>query len=404
MTDPVNFLLVDDLEENLLSLEALLQRDGLSFLKARSGDEALELLLKHDVALALLDVQMPGMDGFQLAEFMRGSERDAAHPDHLPHRRAPPTASAASAAMRPARSTSSRSRSSRTSCAARPTSSSTCISSGARSLRSATRWKTAAQALKHADRRKNEFLAVLGHELRNPIAALNAGLQLLRKQASTERADLLHEKMERQVVHLSRLIEDLLDISRITRARSRWKQEIELATLVHSAVEASQSADRGRGTQLHPRASGRTDLAPRRPHPHGAGDHQPAQQRRQVHAGGRGDQACGAMQRKPGGDRGLRQRHRHSARDAVANFSDLRPDRRPSGSGIGGPRHRSRAGAEAGPASRRSDCGRRARDRTKARPSRSPSRSRRPVPAEPRQRRSAPQIDRRALCHGRGRG
>ena len=75
MLDPVNFLIVDDLEENLLSLEALLQRDGLTFLKARSGDEALEILLRHDVALALLDVQMPGMDGFQLAEFMRGNER-----------------------------------------------------------------------------------------------------------------------------------------------------------------------------------------------------------------------------------------------------------------------------------------------------------------------------------------
>jgi signal transduction histidine kinase len=73
--DPINFLIVDDLEENLLSLEALLQRDGLAFLKARSGEEALEILLKHDVALALLDVQMPGMDGFQLAEFMRGAER-----------------------------------------------------------------------------------------------------------------------------------------------------------------------------------------------------------------------------------------------------------------------------------------------------------------------------------------
>ena len=75
MLEPINFLIVDDLEENLLSLEALLQRDGLAFLKARSGEEALEILLKHDVALALLDVQMPGIDGFQLAEFMRGNER-----------------------------------------------------------------------------------------------------------------------------------------------------------------------------------------------------------------------------------------------------------------------------------------------------------------------------------------
>ena len=55
---PVYFLLVDDLEENLLALEALLKRDGLALLTARSGPEALELLLKYDVALALLDVDV----------------------------------------------------------------------------------------------------------------------------------------------------------------------------------------------------------------------------------------------------------------------------------------------------------------------------------------------------------
>lgn len=73
--NPVPFLLVDDLEENLLSLEALLRRDDLLLLKARSGDEALELLLHNDVALALVDVQMPGLNGFDLAELMRGNER-----------------------------------------------------------------------------------------------------------------------------------------------------------------------------------------------------------------------------------------------------------------------------------------------------------------------------------------
>ncbi len=71
----VTCLLVDDLEENLLSLEALLRRDSLVVLKARSGDQALELLLQHDVALALVDVQMPGLNGFELAELMRGNER-----------------------------------------------------------------------------------------------------------------------------------------------------------------------------------------------------------------------------------------------------------------------------------------------------------------------------------------
>ena len=76
----INLLLVDDLAENLLALEALLKRDGLAFHTARSGEEALELMLKHDYALALLDVQMPGMDGFELAEFMRANERSR----HIP--------------------------------------------------------------------------------------------------------------------------------------------------------------------------------------------------------------------------------------------------------------------------------------------------------------------------------
>lgn len=72
---PAPLLLVDDLEENLLSLEALLRRQDLEIVTARSGDQALELLLDKDFALALVDVQMPGLNGFELAELMRGNER-----------------------------------------------------------------------------------------------------------------------------------------------------------------------------------------------------------------------------------------------------------------------------------------------------------------------------------------
>jgi len=68
-------LAVDDVAENLTALEALLLQPGLTLLKATSGTEALELLLGNEVALALVDVQMPGMTGFELAELMRGSDR-----------------------------------------------------------------------------------------------------------------------------------------------------------------------------------------------------------------------------------------------------------------------------------------------------------------------------------------
>ncbi|MDV3468894.1 hybrid sensor histidine kinase/response regulator [Stenotrophomonas sp. C3(2023)] len=72
---PVNLLIVDDVPQNLVAMEALLRRDGVNLLLAQSGAQALELLLEHEVALALLDVHMPEIDGFSLAELMRGSQR-----------------------------------------------------------------------------------------------------------------------------------------------------------------------------------------------------------------------------------------------------------------------------------------------------------------------------------------
>jgi PAS domain S-box-containing protein len=72
---PIRFLIVDDIAENIMALEALLRRDELIVDRARSASEALELMLMHDYALAFLDVQMPGTDGYELAELMRSTER-----------------------------------------------------------------------------------------------------------------------------------------------------------------------------------------------------------------------------------------------------------------------------------------------------------------------------------------
>src|SRR5678810_994172 len=80
MVDKVKCLLVDDVDENLLALEAVLRGDDREIYKATSGPAALELLLVHDFALALLDIHMPTMDGFELAELMRGTERSKAVP------------------------------------------------------------------------------------------------------------------------------------------------------------------------------------------------------------------------------------------------------------------------------------------------------------------------------------
>ena len=71
----VNLLIVDDLPGNLLALEAVIRAPGRNVFQATSGEEALALLLQHEFALAILDVQMPGMNGFELAELMRGTEK-----------------------------------------------------------------------------------------------------------------------------------------------------------------------------------------------------------------------------------------------------------------------------------------------------------------------------------------
>lgn len=70
-----NILIVDDRPENLLTLEGILENEELNILKAHSGNEALSIMLEHNVSLVLMDVQMPGMDGFEVAEIMRSTDR-----------------------------------------------------------------------------------------------------------------------------------------------------------------------------------------------------------------------------------------------------------------------------------------------------------------------------------------
>ncbi|MFO1241759.1 MAG: CheR family methyltransferase [Rickettsiales bacterium] len=105
-----------------------------------------------------------------------------------------------------------------------------------------TNHKLSEIALKEADRRKDEFLATLAHELRNPLAPISNGLQVLRKAAS--RPELLERTqslMERQVHHMVRLVDDLLDVSRITRGKIELhKETIDISDIVYTAVEISE--------------------------------------------------------------------------------------------------------------------------------------------------------------------
>ncbi|HET7132236.1 MAG TPA: HAMP domain-containing sensor histidine kinase, partial [Gammaproteobacteria bacterium] len=100
----------------------------------------------------------------------------------------------------------------------------------------------AAEALRAADQRKDEFLATLGHELRNPLAPLLTGLHLLRLSGGQDPTIArMTEVMERQITHLVRLVDDLLEVSRITRGVIDVHREpVDLGALLRSAVETTR--------------------------------------------------------------------------------------------------------------------------------------------------------------------
>jgi signal transduction histidine kinase len=246
----VHFLLVDDLEENLTSLEALLRRDGLTLLKARSGDQALELLLQHDVALALVDVQMPGLNGFELAELLRGNERTRRIPIIFVTAGSADTqrrfrgyeAGAVDFIYKPIEPDILRSKAE-------------VFFELYRQRQQIAEQRDAleaqAKALRDADRRKDEFLATLAHELRNPLAPLRHGLDILQRSPDKETAGDIRNMMDRQLVHLVRLIDDLLDVSRISQGKIELRKErIQVADVIRSALEISRPSIEASGHTL----------------------------------------------------------------------------------------------------------------------------------------------------------
>ena len=241
--NPVYFLLVDDLESNLIALEGLLRRDGLILLRARSGADALELLLKYEVALALVDVQMPGMDGFELAELMRGFERTRRVPiifltagsADRQRRFRGYEAGAVDFLHKPLEPEILRSKADvffelyRQRDELR-----VATEENARLLKESRRH---AAALEEANLRKDEFLAMLAHELRNPLAAISNAVQVSKLATEAEHLAWASQVIEGQVKNLSRLIDDLLDVSRITRGRIELKREvIDVRPVVENAI------------------------------------------------------------------------------------------------------------------------------------------------------------------------
>jgi len=115
-----------------------------------------------------------------------------------------------------------------------------------------TEQRMAEQALREGDRRKDEFMAMLAHELRNPLAAVSAASALLlRPELSPDKASLAKNALRERVTQIVRLVDDLLDVSRIVRGKVELRrQSLDLAQVVHAAVESTKGLFEERGQTL----------------------------------------------------------------------------------------------------------------------------------------------------------
>lgn len=232
---PVKVLLVDDLPENLVALEALIRGDDREIFRAGSGEEALSLLLEHDFALAIVDVQMPGMDGFELAEMMRGTERTRRIPIVF-----------VTAAGREARYAFRGYESGAVDFLYKPLDPHA-VRGKVNVFVELYRHKQSLMAtqaeLERAVRVRDQFMSMVSHELRTPLNTLFLQAQLRRKALASGQVDMemlrrAGERDERQIRSMIRLIDDMLDVSRMRTGRlSVAPRAADLAVLVRRVVE-----------------------------------------------------------------------------------------------------------------------------------------------------------------------
>ncbi len=212
--------------------------------------------------------------------------------------------------------------------------------------------------LRDADRRKDEFLALLAHELRNPLAPISSGIEVLKLAGNDARVvEQISATMSRQTKLLVRLVDDLLEVSRITGGRLQLrKTQLELAHVIRDAVAGVQSSIDRAGQTL-------TVEGPEEPIPL-EGDaarltqvlDEPAQQCNPLYGAGRRNRTRCKTRWRDGRHMRERHRHRHSARRARPRLRVVLPGRRSAyGAHERGPRHRTDARADAGRDARRFD-------------------------------------------------
>ena len=252
-------LIVDDLPENLLALEALIKREDRAVYKALSADEALSLLLQHEFALAILDVQMPGMNGFELAEMMRGTEKTKNIPIVF--------VSAAGREMNYAfkgyesgavdflhKPLDIHAVKSKVNVFVDLYRQRKAVKQQVEALEQSRREQEVLLAqlqvtqgeLEHAVRMRDDFMSIVSHEVRTPLNGLILETQLRKMHLARDNAaaftldkmQAMVERDERQIQSLIRLIEDMLDVSRIRTGKLSIRPgQFDLSHLVSTLVE-----------------------------------------------------------------------------------------------------------------------------------------------------------------------
>ena len=384
LTDtPINILIVDDEPKNLTVLETILDDPGYRLVRAESADQALLALVVEEFALLILDIRMPGMTGFELAKMIKERKKTARVPiifltayynedqhvlegygtgavDYL-HKPVNPDILRSKVAVfaelhRKSREVEMANRALLAEVAERRR-----AEEQLRELNETLEQRVVerTEALRENDRRKDEFLATLAHELRNPLAPVRNAVQVLHMKGPADpESQWAREVIDRQVQQMTRLIDDLMDVSRISRGKIELRRErIELANVVLGAVETSRPLIDEQGHEL-------TLTMPPDPVIVDADEVRLTQvfmnlltnAAKYSEKGSRIDLHRGAAGQRRGGV-GEGRRHRHPRREPADHLRDVLPGRGGIVPVAGRARHRPVPGETAGRNARRQDRG-----------------------------------------------
>ena len=243
--DQIKILLVDDLKDNLLALEGLLRRDDIEIFKAKSGTEALEFMISHEFALSLIDVKMPSMSGFELAELMRGTKKTKNIPIIFVTATAKDQSflfkgyesGAVDFLLKPLNPHMVKSK----------------VNIFIELYRQKkeqeellAKLKVIQGDLEQAVRIRDEFMSIASHELKTPLTSLKLQSQL--RMRGLRRGDIsafnlewltkMFDNDERQIGQITRLIDDMLDISRISSGKlSMNLEQFDLCELARDLIK-----------------------------------------------------------------------------------------------------------------------------------------------------------------------